>query len=104
MVKHFQVYHNNSNNKVILKCKNCNSYLKVDQKFCGECGAAFSEDNVIVEMPSTTNESYVNTFSNINNLNNNSINNSNSQMTNNNTNNRVTIPVKFILSIVLFIV
>ena len=53
----------NSNNKVILKCKNCNSYLKVDQKFCGECGAAFSDDNVIVEMPTSENVNNANQVS-----------------------------------------
>ena len=35
---------------VILKCAKCNSVMTVNHKFCTNCGASFSGDNVKVEM------------------------------------------------------
>ena len=39
---------------VILKCAKCDSVMTVNHKFCENCGAAFSGDNVKVEMDPNT--------------------------------------------------
>ena len=34
---------------VIIKCAKCSAELSVNDKFCGNCGAAFDGDNVTIE-------------------------------------------------------
>lgn len=40
---------------VILKCTKCGGEFQLNDKFCGKCGAPFSDDNVLVEMDENVN-------------------------------------------------